>query len=574
MKRCLLLLVLSVLSGQVWAFHPNDVCSSALLLTIPSTGSMSTTGAGTDPLLPCSDATPQNGVWFSVVGDGTTLRFFNCGNANSGNISIQVFSGSCGSLACVGGNDDTYCAVDASSAEVTWCSSLGTVYFIHLGGETGNIFTSNYFLSSLGPCNYFGGNCVPQYVLAPATVNGTTFHRDDCCFSDGADMHYAVQLPYASSWKFIVCGHSGPWNTLHVSTSFCGTELCSVSEDSPFQTPTNGCGPFYALCPCAARAAGLYHITIDSESDDGVGGPHKLVVVDCNWINNPNIVALDPVNLPSSCELLFENEPLTVIVQGDNLNLNEPPLVMVSGGCDNICTGGGTPATWHFDEGSWMLEEGMPGVPGFETPFWHNTIVGLTEGSVCLALEGFLGVELASFTALPSVGEVILNWETESEQDLSSFKLYRDDEMIVSLPASNNATGERYVYRDRNVVNEHMYAYTLYAEEMNGELTRLATASATPHAYPEIVGGFALMQNYPNPFNPETTIEFSINEPGNVLLRVFDLNGREVAMLVNGSMSDGVHSVKLDATSLASGIYFYRLEHKGLSLSKKMVLMK
>ncbi len=74
MKRWLFVLVL-IGFGQAWAFHPNDVCSSALLLTIPTAGSMSTVGATTDPLNPCSDATPQNGVWFSVVGDGTTLRF-------------------------------------------------------------------------------------------------------------------------------------------------------------------------------------------------------------------------------------------------------------------------------------------------------------------------------------------------------------------------------------------------------------------------------------------------------------------------------------------------------------------
>ncbi len=470
----------------------------------------------------------------------------------------------------MGGNDDTYCWADPTSAEVTWCSVFGTVYYIHLGGETGVIYT-DYLLSSLGACTYTGGNCVPQYVLAPATVNGTTINRDDCCYSDGADHHYAVYLPYTSSWNFRVCNVSGSNNSIRVSNTFCGDELCYAYDIGGPIYP--GCA-IHGSCLCAPYAAGIYHVTIEWSADDGQGELHKLQVIDCNWLNNPNIAILDHVSHPTSCELLHANEPLTVIVQGDNLDLNTPPLVMVAGGCDDFCTGGGTPATWHFDEGSWMLEEGMPGVPGFETPFWHNTIVGLTEGSVCLALEGFLGVELASFTALPSVGEVILNWETESEQDLSSFKLYRDDEMIASLPASNNATGDRYFYRDRNVVNERAYAYTLYAEEMNGELTRLATASATPHAYPEIVGGFALMQNYPNPFNPETTIEFSINEPGNVLLRVFDLNGREVAVLVNGAMSDGMHSVKLDASPLASGIYFYRLEHKGLSLSKKMVLMK
>jgi hypothetical protein len=71
---------------------------------------------------------------------------------------------------------------------------------------------------------------------------------------------------------------------------------------------------------------------------------------------------------------------------------------------------------------------------------------------------------------------------------------------------------------------------------------------------------FALLQNYPNPFNPSTTIGYQIPVSCTVKLVVFDLLGREVAVLVNGPKGSGGHAVTFDATGLASGAYFYRLQ--------------
>jgi hypothetical protein len=107
--------------------------------------------------------------------------------------------------------------------------------------------------------------------------------------------------------------------------------------------------------------------------------------------------------------------------------------------------------------------------------------------------------------------------------------------------------------------------------------------------YPEIsfvpVGGLSvtsdntpmatiLMQNYPNPFNPTTTINYTLDAFSDVSLRVFDLLGREVAMLVDGQQSVGRHEVQFDASGLSSGMYIYRLEANGLTITRKMMLMK
>jgi len=85
---------------------------------------------------------------------------------------------------------------------------------------------------------------------------------------------------------------------------------------------------------------------------------------------------------------------------------------------------------------------------------------------------------------------------------------------------------------------------------------------------------FRLDQNYPNPFNPKTDIRFSLPQPANVRLEIFNIIGQKVATLVDRHMSAGSHSVTWDGSSVASGIYLYRLQAGDVVVSKKMMLVK
>lgn len=98
-----------------------------------------------------------------------------------------------------------------------------------------------------------------------------------------------------------------------------------------------------------------------------------------------------------------------------------------------------------------------------------------------------------------------------------------------------------------------------------------ATAVHEPPAQPK---QWLLSQNYPNPFNPSTAINYQLPSNGYVTLRVYDMLGREVATLVDGRQSAGMHTVKFDAAGLSSGVYLYRLTAGGLFLSRKMIFMK
>ncbi|MCK9212300.1 MAG: 5'-nucleotidase C-terminal domain-containing protein [Ignavibacteriaceae bacterium] len=87
---------------------------------------------------------------------------------------------------------------------------------------------------------------------------------------------------------------------------------------------------------------------------------------------------------------------------------------------------------------------------------------------------------------------------------------------------------------------------------------------------------FQLKQNYPNPFNPTTTISYSIEQPSFVTLKIYDITGNEVETLVNEYQSSGMHSAQfgINKKPLASGVYFYRLQSTGKSLTKSMLLLK
>jgi Secretion system C-terminal sorting domain len=85
---------------------------------------------------------------------------------------------------------------------------------------------------------------------------------------------------------------------------------------------------------------------------------------------------------------------------------------------------------------------------------------------------------------------------------------------------------------------------------------------------------FNLFQNYPNPFNPSTTISYVLPKSGDVVLKVYDNLGREVKVLVNQYQTAGMHLIKLNASNLSSGVYFYKIVSGNYVAVKKMILLK
>lgn len=86
--------------------------------------------------------------------------------------------------------------------------------------------------------------------------------------------------------------------------------------------------------------------------------------------------------------------------------------------------------------------------------------------------------------------------------------------------------------------------------------------------------GFVLHQNYPNSFNPSTTLRFEIPTTAHVVLTVFDVLGRKVALLLNETKMPGVYTTQWDAGGIPSGVYFCRLEAAGLVSMKKIIVLR
>ncbi len=137
--------------------------------------------------------------------------------------------------------------------------------------------------------------------------------------------------------------------------------------------------------------------------------------------------------------------------------------------------------------------------------------------------------------------------------------------------------------------NEVMYAYdrgNIIAQQTNGlfklSVTYNVPAIGIQPISSEIPQSYELLQNYPNPFNPATKIKFSIPlsrgvdgvAGRGVLLEVYDVLGKEIAVLVNQNLKPGIYEIEWDATNIPSGVYFYSLITNDFTQTKKMVVLK
>jgi glucose/arabinose dehydrogenase len=113
-----------------------------------------------------------------------------------------------------------------------------------------------------------------------------------------------------------------------------------------------------------------------------------------------------------------------------------------------------------------------------------------------------------------------------------------------------------------------------YLARGNGGIVGVVNYSTTGvevHTTPE---GFLLAQNYPNPFNPETAISYQLSAVSKTKLSIYDMLGREVAVLVNETKAPGKYEVRWDASGFPSGTYFYRLDAGGLTKTLRMMLIR
>ncbi|HTP79534.1 MAG TPA: S8/S53 family peptidase, partial [Bacteroidota bacterium] len=220
------------------------------------------------------------------------------------------------------------------------------------------------------------------------------------------------------------------------------------------------------------------------------------------------------------------------------------------------------------------------GSSGFSSP---TTTSNLRVRAEMTSISGGpLPVELTALSTMQSGNNVVLNWTTSTESDVEGFEVDRAALSADSrertwrgvgfVQGSGTSSSPReYSYSDP-APPAGRYAYRLKLIDRNGSFTYSPEVDVVIGIAPRI---FSLSQNYPNPFNPTTTLQFTIPVDGRATLRVYDVLGREIATLVDGALQAGVYQqATFDASRMASGIYFARLEFGGRHLMKKMILIK
>ncbi|MBO6651835.1 MAG: phosphodiester glycosidase family protein [Balneola sp.] len=217
----------------------------------------------------------------------------------------------------------------------------------------------------------------------------------------------------------------------------------------------------------------------------------------------------------------------------------------------------GTPSTWAYVKTN---------IPVFGVP---DTILidGRTDGKEHL-IDAILTddngeeftIRLKRYADNTDFEEYYLSMENVQAEDPSSSYYYPITITGIGIKLkSEQVTGET-------------YSGSIFFDNMRLSYPKKLGVSVEEN--PEIPSESKLDQNYPNPFNPTTVISFRLAKSGLTTLKVYDMLGREVSTLLNENMTSGTHNIPFDGSNLASGIYIYQLSSKGVTITRRMTLIK
>ena len=186
-------------------------------------------------------------------------------------------------------------------------------------------------------------------------------------------------------------------------------------------------------------------------------------------------------------------------------------------------------------------------------------------------------VEMISFNAEVNENGIKLKWETATELNNTGFDVERRSDQTqfekIGFIEGKGTTTEKqeYNFLDASVKGKGKYYYRLKQIDHDGTETYTDILEVDYAVIPTV---FSLSQNYPNPFNPTTTIQFGIPKEVKVTLKIYDAIGSEVATIVNEKLEPGYYQYQWNASTYASGVYFYRLTAESFVSTKKLILIK
>jgi hypothetical protein len=172
--------------------------------------------------------------------------------------------------------------------------------------------------------------------------------------------------------------------------------------------------------------------------------------------------------------------------------------------------------------------------------------------------------------------EMSFVWQkSQPDVDRYLFELDTTENFSTSFKDST-ITDTTYLYTDLQTEKEYWWRVKAYNTSGWGNFSKVQrfNTNIVSVEREEIPVEYALEQNYPNPFNPSTTINYGISERSFVELRIYDILGREVELILNEEQDAGYYNIEFNANNLASGVYFYKLTAGEFIETEKMILMK
>lgn len=182
-------------------------------------------------------------------------------------------------------------------------------------------------------------------------------------------------------------------------------------------------------------------------------------------------------------------------------------------------------------------------------------------------------VEVSNFSFTPAQLTISVGDTVKWTNVLGSHNVVADDGSFTSGAVSSSNWVYEFVF---NTAGTYHYYCAMHGGPGGVGMSGVITVNKVTDVKDNNITAFKfeLQQNYPNPFNPSTSISYQVPVKNNVTLKIYDVIGNEVAVLVNGEKPAGTYRVNWNAANMPSGVYMYKLQTGSFVQTKKMILMK
>jgi hypothetical protein len=435
----------------------------------------------------------------------------------------------------------------------------------------------------------FGNGAISLFRAKPVITNSLFFENKRAAIQGGANIANAPKI----IGNTFIGNNTTNQNVPQINLGSTGTDTAKILDNRILRASTNSGG--VGFLP-TGEARVIVNGNIIKNNRYGItfnGGSNITALISYNQIDSNNTQG-NP-NLGGSGIAFSGGSPgshQNSVVTGNQIRWNLWGVTIQNNSRPNL--GNLTNADTTDDGGNYFLENNNSNTPfidlynnSVDTIYAQNNYWG-TEDTLMMEerifhyndnnnlgpvifMPGIVPVELSSFSTAVMNNSVLIRWQTASELNNLGFELFRNNEPLTFIPGFGTTTEPKeYFYSDNNL-SPGKILYKLLQIDFDGTKTILREVEVEIGHLPF---EYSLKQNFPNPFNPSTRISFSLPEPGNVKIRIFNLLGEEVALLVNRLYEAGNHHLDFSAANLPNGIYVYQMISENYTISRKMTLIK